>query len=245
MSRGAGAGRPSSLSWGAAWGEGMSRPQQPTTNDPLLPAGWEGQPARHPVTAGRPRQRRPQENPSPQPPGVYSQQRLFGVQTLAYLHREGGAGRARAGSLKSKTSGGGPGQATGAAAEHPGSWVHTRGRVCPASSAGPPAPQPGLGGGGRSFTPCPFIRSRRPDSRPRRTAGSAHAPGPLAAPPLSLPKQPTQTARWGSRDGPEPGAPDRVQTHLRLAIRAATKDPRGGTGCLRPGQRRGGELSAV
>lgn len=108
MSRGAGAGRPSSLSWGAAWGEGMSRPQQPTTNDPLLPAGWEGQPARHPVTAGRPRQRRPQENPSPQPPGVYSQQRLFGVQTLAYLHREGGAGRARAGSLKSKTSGGRP-----------------------------------------------------------------------------------------------------------------------------------------
>lgn len=180
----------------------------PTTNDPLLPAGWEGRPAQQPVTAGRQAQAEggPRRTPAPSPQVFTVSRGCLEFKPSAYLHREGGAGRARAGSLKSKTPGGGPGQARPqglrqsilAPGVHP-PGLGSPGPRMPSLKCRAPSLPPGVGGGGRSFTPRPFIRSRRPDARPRRTPRAPSRPPPGADPPLGVPKQPTQAARLGNR----------------------------------------------
>lgn len=181
----------------------------PATNDPFSPqAGRGGRSASRDA-------RQAQEHPGPRPTGVYSQQRLFGVQTLR-IPAPGGCGRAGRGRVSENLGeGGGPGQARPQGLR-PGftlpAWA-LQDPSCPASNAGPPAPHPGLGGGGRSFTPCPFIRSRRPDSRPRRTAGNAHAPGPPRThlPALTPGSPSTQLSHAAHTDGAT-GKPSRART---------------------------------
>lgn len=211
-----------------------------------------GAAARHPVTPGRPR-----STPAPGPQVFTVSRGCLEFKPSAYLHREGAAGRAGAGSVK--TSGRGEAQARPG---HRGCDLGSHSRPglsrtlhAQPQAQGPQAPSPPpRAGRRRKVIHSVSIHQVQEARLPPEAHGRQRAcPGPPSHPPpgtdprqplhSAFPRSPHRRRDWETEPSPNRKHLTRVQTHLRLAIRAATKArPRtlaGGTGCLRPGQRRG------